>query len=81
MSEQPLQQEDPLKQLILLVQGFYRETLSRSIFIGIFGIVFAAIGVATAILLPIEYEAKLTFLIEEPGGSARLCWSCEPVRH
>ncbi|MFT4681328.1 MAG: hypothetical protein ACI9FU_001134 [Granulosicoccus sp.] len=70
MSEQPLQQEDPLKQLILLVQGFYRETLSRSIFIGIFGIVFAAIGVATAILLPIEYEAKLTFLIEEPGGSA-----------
>lgn len=39
-------------------------------FIGVIGILSAGVGVAAAILLPIEYEAKLTFIIEEPGGGA-----------
>ncbi len=63
-------QEDPLKQLILLIQGFYKEILKRWFFIGIVGFIFSGIGVAAAFLLPVEYEAKLTFIIEEPGSGA-----------
>lgn len=70
MSEPLQRQDDPLKQLILLIQGFYKEAVRRWLFIGVTGFVFAGIGVATAILLPVEYEAKLTFIIEEPGGGA-----------
>lgn len=70
MSEQVQRQDDPLKQLILLLRGFYKEAWRRWMFIGVIGILSAGVGVAAAILLPIEYEAKLTFIIEEPGGGA-----------
>lgn len=70
MSEQIQRQDDPLKQLILLLRGFYKEAWRRWLFIGVIGILSAGLGVVTAILLPIEYEAKLTFIIEEPGGGA-----------
>jgi hypothetical protein len=63
MSEQSDRQEDPLKQLILLLQSFYKEALRRWLFIVVFGFLFAGIGISVAILLPIEYEAKITFII------------------
>jgi uncharacterized protein involved in exopolysaccharide biosynthesis len=70
MSEQSNNQEDPLKQLILLLKGFYKEALRRWFFISAFVFLSAGIGISAAILLPIEYEAKLTFIIEEPGSGA-----------
>lgn len=70
MSEQLQRQEDPLKQLILLLRGFYKEALRRRLFIGIVGVLFAGMGVLAAIMLSVDYEGKLTFIIEEQSGGA-----------
>ena len=65
-------QEDPLKQLILLLQDMHREIWRRWLFIGLIAILSAGLGVALSMMLATDYEAKLTFIIEEQDGGGAL---------
>lgn len=58
-----------LKEIILKIGEIRKELISKWYILGIFSVLFGAIGIVMALMMPPKYNGRLTFVLEEAKGS------------